>query len=81
MVIVSKFLFGAGIGDPKSFHSGGVGGSQMTLGQGGENVCVLSIDGGARSANGVLAAAALVRLEGCAVAARGQQGCVARGLL
>ncbi|KAG8083750.1 hypothetical protein GUJ93_ZPchr0016g2515 [Zizania palustris] len=62
-ILEGKFLFGAGVGAPKSFHSGGVGGSRMTLGRGGENVCVLSIDGGARAADGVLAAAALVRLE------------------
>ncbi|KAF0905627.1 hypothetical protein E2562_007410 [Oryza meyeriana var. granulata] len=60
-ILESKFLFGyGGGGDPKSLQCSG--GAPAVSGLRGK-VCVLSIDGGALPEDGLLAAAALVRLE------------------
>ncbi|TVU41146.1 hypothetical protein EJB05_14644, partial [Eragrostis curvula] len=53
-ILETKFLFGRGV-------SSGAGGLPCSRAPG--KVCVLSIDGGARPVDGLLAAAALVRLE------------------
>uniref|UniRef100_A0A0E0LH38 Patatin n=1 Tax=Oryza punctata TaxID=4537 RepID=A0A0E0LH38_ORYPU len=62
-ILESKFLFGygGGGGETKSLQCSG-GGVALPVSRG-NRVCVLSIDGGARPEDGLLAAAALVRLE------------------
>ncbi|KAL6893953.1 hypothetical protein ACP4OV_008051 [Aristida adscensionis] len=84
-ILESKFLFG--YDDPKLFSAGGspqpgaaaaasgkaTPGRAPALPQAGK-VCILSIDGGGRAADGLLAGAALVRLEASLRRRTGDQG-------
>ncbi|KAL6636808.1 hypothetical protein ACP70R_024380 [Stipagrostis hirtigluma subsp. patula] len=85
-ILESKFLFG--YDDPKLFSAGGSPQPQGAAAASGKatpvratgfpqaagKVCILSIDGGGRAADGLLAGAALVRLEASLRRRTGDQG-------
>ena len=80
-ILESKFLFG--YDDPKLFSAGTSPRPGATSGKatplrapaaGKGKVCILSIDGGGRAADGLLAGAALVRLEASLRRRTGDEG-------
>ena len=62
-LLESKFLFGCDVPAGLFVPTAATGAARRTAASTGRKVCVLSIDGGARAADGLLAGAALVRLE------------------